>query len=226
MKLHSLFFYIILFVLVSVFFICPSLLSVFINYNGNPSFTEWSFPLQQAILFLIACLIYFVTPNLKQEKKITLPKAVYFVFFIITPFIFTFLLLFCNSLVFSFLSTLDFFKISTEIPVSIPYSFTGWIWCILNFFFAAFFEEIIYRYYFIDELNVFFNKSDKKTLRFIFELAGLLIFSLSHFYMGILSVFNAAIAHVILRLCYKKSGSIVPGFLAHFCYNIISLILL
>lgn len=227
MKLHSLFFNIFLFVLVLIFLICPSLISVFTTSVEYSNFTQWNFPCQQGILFFVAIGLFLISKNLdpkKQRKSIS--TSVYFVFYIITPFIFTFLLLFCNSLIFSFLSTLNIFGKTVNITVNIPDSFITWIYCILNFLFAAFFEEVIYRYYFIDELNILLNKSNRKSLLWIFEVAGLLVFAISHYYLGILSVFNAAIAHIILRICYKKSGNIFPGFFAHFCYNIISLILL
>lgn len=227
MKLHINIF---VFLFVILFLISPSLISSFVTSTSITTFTQWNFPLQQGILAIIALLVYFLNPELKKQNEIletkNISKKFHFVFYIITPFIFTFLLLFFNSLIFSFLSTLEFFKSSQQISVINPDSFIKWIYCILNFIFAAFFEEIIYRFYFIDELNFLFNKSNKKSLFWIFEIFGLVIFAISHYYMGFLAVINAAFGHIILRICYKKSKSIIPGFFAHFCYNIISLILL
>lgn len=229
MKLHSLFINITIFALVVLFFICPPLFA-FSNGINTDVFSEWTFPLQQLILFVLALFLYFFSKELKTHKISIPSKKVYFVFYIFTPFLFTFLLLFFTSLIFSFLSTLEIsknlFPVKNNLVVQNPDSFITWIYCILNFIFAAFYEEVIFRFYFIQEALFIFNKNSKKWLAWSLEIITLLLFALSHFYLGWLSVFNAAVAHVILRICYKKSGSIFPGFAAHFCYNIISLILL
>ena len=44
--------------------------------------------------------------------------------------------------------------------------------------------------------------------------------------LGIAAVINAAIAHVVLRFLYKKTGLIWNCVIIHFLYNMISLILL
>ncbi|MCF0126639.1 MAG: CPBP family intramembrane metalloprotease [Clostridia bacterium] len=56
------------------------------------------------------------------------------------------------------------------------------------------------------------------------EIISLILFALGHIYLGLLAVINAAFAYFILRLCYKKTGSLIPGITAHFIYNILQLV--
>ncbi len=114
---------------------------------------------------------------------------------------------------------------TNNIEVVLPDSVISWIFCILDFFLAAFYEEIIYRFYLTDGFVHFFRQPNKILIYFS-EILTLFLFSIGHLYLGWISVLNAAVAHVILRLTYKSCKSILPGFLAHFFYNIISLILL
>lgn len=229
MKLHSLFFNIIILVFVLVFCVFPPLLPVFTATPAANDFTTWSFPFQQFSYFILAFGIYLISGEIKQRQisRINFTnKKHYFFYKIFTPFLFTFAFLFFNSLIFSFISTLDIFQNQTDIKVQLPADFSQWIFCILNFGFAAFYEEVIYRFYLIERLNITFNSKNKLALKIIFEVIGTILFALGHFYLGVLSVLNAAIAHLILRLCFKKSGNIYCGFAAHFAYNMISLILL
>ena len=65
-----------------------------------------------------------------------------------------------------------------------------------------------------------------RVMFFITEGLGIVVFAFAHLYMGPLSVIHAAIAHVVLRILYKKTGLIWNSVLIHFVFNIISLILL
>lgn len=229
MKLHSLFFNIIVICFVLIFCVFPPLLPLFTSIQASNDFYNWDFPFQQLCFFLLALGIYFISSDIKQiyYTRNNFPeKKLYFFYKIFTPFLFTFAFLFVNSLIFSFLSTFDFFKSRTDIKIQLPVGFTQWIFCIINFGFAAFYEEVIYRFYLVERLNSIFNRKNRIWWKILFETIGTILFAFGHYYLGILSVMNAAIAHLILRLCFKKSGNIYCGFAAHFAYNMISLILL
>ena len=108
-----------------------------------------------------------------------------------------------------------------------PDTFIEWIFCIFTFLFAAFNEEVIYRFYFADKLNQILSiKIQWRGIGVVCEVLCCVLFALAHFYLGWISVANAALAHIILRLCYKKSGMLWPCIISHLLYNIISMILL
>ena len=101
--------------------------------------------------------------------------------------------------------------------------------------FAAFFEEVIYRFYipfgiknflfrkvFDENQSKSYTIFEKSILLFI-EIVTMLIFSFSHKYLGIFSVVNAAVAHLVLRFSFIRSKSLIPSTLAHFFYNFVSL---
>jgi membrane protease YdiL (CAAX protease family) len=119
---------------------------------------------------------------------------------------------------------------SIQNKITFPKSFVSWIFCSLTFIFSAFFEETIYRLYLPETLKDLLKSDSKlllnKTEIYAVEIFTALIFALSHRYAGIFSVINALLAHIVLRICQKKSLSIYAGFVAHFAYNMISLLLL
>ena len=59
----------------------------------------------------------------------------------------------------------------------------------------------------------------------ISEALSVIAFALSHRYLGIPSVANAFFAGIVLRICCKKSRSLWTNTLAHFAYNMLSLVL-
>ena len=138
-------------------------------------------------------------------------------------------ILICTALILNFISEKT--GGSTALPTKkfLPQTASEGIFCFLTFVFGAVYEEIIYRYYFTDALKRLLGYTkmpDGWVMFFISEGLGLLSFAFAHLYMGLLSVINAAIAHVVLRILYKKTGLIWNGVLIHFVFNIISLILL
>lgn len=216
-----------IFLVILCFFLIPPFFSPQISENNSP-FLQWHFPFQQMIYAFLSCFLYFYYQ--KRNQKNDENKANRFFRF---PLIFTFSVLFFFQLIFKFISIFhnEFSQnqniINPQVIVLLPDSFISWVFCILNFLFSAFFEEVIYRFYTPEILKYLLNKI--KSEKFIYILSegfALVLFSISHYYLGFLSVFNAMIAHIILRICFNKSESIFPGFLAHFIYNIISLILL
>lgn len=213
MKRHSFAIEIITFSLIFLFFIIPPFFITGENYNFD-MFVKWDFPFQQLITAIIALFLYL---SFHEQKKYWLK---------IFPALFSFCLLFCVSLFIKFFS-LIISAGQTAVTIEFPHNPITWLFCILNFLFAAFFEEVIYRFYFIDALNVLISRVFSwKYIGLICEVSGCLVFAFAHLYLGFISVINAAFAHGILRICYKKSGSVWPGTLAHFAYNFISLLIL
>lgn len=210
---------ILIFSLILLFFLFPPIYSSFTNVNST-TVLEWKMPILNAIYALFALVIY-IEYNDKIEEK----NAFNFVYKKVVPFTLCFGFLLTFSLIYKFIAILISHSSSTQIIF--PTTFIKWIYCILSFFFAAFFEEVLYRFYTPEIIKYFVRKiKNEKVIFLISEIITILFFSLAHYYMGYLSVINALTGHIILRLCYKKSNSIMPGFLAHFLYNIISLILL
>lgn len=206
----------IVFLTIFCFFLLPPLLAPKISEQTSP-FLTWNFPFRQLVFALFAGILYFFYKKEESQSK-----------FLKFPFIFTFSALFFIRLIFKFVSASK--KIAPEnvfINVATPSGFSQWTFCILNFMFSAFFEEVLYRFYLPNRLNYFADfLPKKKFFSAIFEVAACLIFAFSHYYMGTLSALNALFAHAILRLSYSLSKNIFCGTLAHFCYNVISLILL
>ncbi len=226
MKLHLLFLQISIFICTIIFFVLPPLIPVLNNtvLSEGVNF-YWTFPFSRLIQFFYAVILFLllektINQNIKQPEFTKLGFTYKYVF----PAFFVLCILFCISL---FIKALSVIKTSASIDlqasVKTPENFKEWLFCILTFAFSAFYEEIIYRWYLPEQCNLFFKN---KVVRYICAFAVLACFSFAHLYMGIFSVLNAALAHFILRLCFKKTGSIYPGICAHFCYNVLSLILL
>lgn len=110
---------------------------------------------------------------------------------------------------------------SVEKPVS---SF-GWIHFAIGIFVSAFYEESLYRQ-FMPEVTILLaqeipckTETYKKWIEQSIETAWVLIFAFSHRYIGITAVLNALFCGIILRRCFKATGSVLAGTLAHFAYN-------
>ena len=218
MKVHSHLQEIIIFSLIILFCIIPPF---FVTSESIPqdAFSVWNFPLQKTFFFVFSLSLYFYYDN-KQISTLS-KKQFFFTFFI------TLILLFANSFFTELISQLfiktknDFFQIQK------PSDFKSILFCILNFLFSAFYEETIYRFYLPKALNRFCQKmQNNKTKFFISEGIPCICFAFAHLYLGIFSVINAVIAHVILRGCYKKTNSIFVNTLVHSLYNITELFLL
>lgn len=221
MKIHSFISHLLVFLTILICCIIPPF---FVANNGaGDTFSTWQFPLSQLIFFIIAILIYIFFFDFSNQKT-TFPK---FLIFQIFPGILTLGILFTVSLILKAVSVYFSRSFFNGTQVSLPENFTGWLFCILNFIFAAFYEEVIYRFFFPESLLYFCSKiSSKKIFRIICEIISLLVFAFSHLYLGWLSVINAAIGYVVLRVCFKKTKNIFAGFSAHFVYNFICLLLL
>lgn len=219
MKKHSLFIEICIFCFISLFCIIPPFLTQLSNFQHD-FFTQWSFPFSYLPYFALSILLI----SFYSDKE----KNHHFLYEILLPSTIVLSLLFFFSLIFKFLScfiTGDFFV--ADIKVSLPSNAKEWIFCICQFLFAAFFEEVIYRIYYPEAiLNFIPADKQNKIITSLVETGVMFVFAFSHFYLGFFAVLNAAIAHFILRTTFKKTKSVLPGFIAHFIYNMISLILL
>ena len=219
MKKHSFIVEITIFLLIFIFFAIPPLFYP-LNNDFNVTFS-WIFPWRNLILCLFSVIIYI----LYNDNSFSFIKLL--------PVVFTLGLLFFCSLIFKAIDVL-LVKTESKIQVDLPQNFIEWLFCILGFLFSAFYEEVLYRFYLCESLIKFVDlrASTKKStvstfrIKIVCEIVIALLFAFAHLYLGWLSVINALAAHIILRITYKKSKGIWAGFIAHFIYNIISLILL
>lgn len=214
MKIHSSVAKIVIFSLVFIFFVLPPLFSK----PAILAFSDWKFPLSQAFLFALSLFLFF---SHKELWKKPLHSGKFFIFYdLIFPATFTVCILFSISFFLNGIALL--LKVSgPDYSIAIPQNILQWCFCLLTFIFAASFEEILYRFYIPDFLlHISCNR------KILIEAFTALLFAFAHFYGGVFAVINALLAHVVLRLCYKKTGFIVCGLAAHFIYNLIQLFLL
>ena len=214
MKKHTLLSDIAVFLLIIFLFIVPPFFTAFVS-DSKTLFSLWGFPWYQILLALLSGVLLFFYYEKNDRRTL-----------IIFPVLFTFGMLFSISLFCRFLAEVTGMS-DGDIIVSKPEGVLQWLFCLINFFCAAFYEEVLYRFYFIDELFGLVTRKKVWRLSWLLcEVLGLLCFAFAHLYMGWISVLNAALAHVLLRLCYKKFGKLWPCVASHFIYNVISLILL
>lgn len=218
MKKHRLYTEIAIFSAFFLLCILPIIVSQFFISTADV-FTSWSFPLTGFFNFIIALglLFYFA------EKAVYKP----FLLRMILPATFCCCILFCSALVFKFLGTILPAGQDEDLGVSLPETFFEWLFCVIQFLFAAFSEEVFFRFYLPETVIAWVkDKTTKRKYFILIEIMAMIVFASGHFYLGIYSVLNACVAQFVLRFFYKKTKSIIPGFIAHFVYNIIFLILL
>lgn len=154
----------------------------------------------------------------------------------------TFLLLFSIQLALNFLGNSAeyiFTKANLNFPLGSmennnfiykPSNFLAWILVTVNFLLSAYCEECIYRQFLPETTLLFIGKyaeekeldcKKRKYLMSAAEFLCTLIFALSHLYLGMIPTLNAFLCGYVLRICYRKTGSVYTGFLAHFFYNLI-----
>ena len=195
----------------------------------------------------IAFLIYYFALKWRIfEKHVLREKKPFFVYS--SCVLVSFGILCLSSVIFE--SASYFFRIGGGIQkVIFPSSFLGWINFFFGVIFAAFFEEVIYRFYLprafreiFGKLRIFGNqKSVKKDeivadsgiayvgnsennqrLSVFCEGLALLLFGLGHIYLGILGFLNALVCGAALRLCMIKTKSLWMTFGIHAVYNFLS----
>ncbi|MCQ2591628.1 MAG: CPBP family intramembrane metalloprotease [Treponema sp.] len=218
MKIHSFIYEIIFFSLVFLFCFLPPFFTD-ASIVGTSLFSTWNFPFQQLGLCIFAVILYYF---FKRTFKVDYTKLFHSIFILA--------MLFFTALLLKGFSILVGFSNESTAKVSLPKSILQWLFCLLQFLFSAVYEEVLYRFYFSDELfsvtKGLFPKCKGKKTHIFCELSGVLVFAFAHFYLGWLAVINGAFAHIVLRLGYKKTDNLLCCILAHFFYNIISLILL
>ena len=142
-----------------------------------------------------------------------------------------------------------------DLHPALPSSIAETFFCIADFACASFYEEALYRLYLPETLgsilkdaflqskksgaktkkeraageegahaNAARGKSAENAVR-ISEALSVVAFALSHRYLGLPSVINAFFAGIVLRICCKKSDTLWTNTLAHFAYNMLSLVL-
>ena len=250
MKKHTLLSDTVVFLLIVFLFIIPPffaaslVLAADAGQNTSSLFKGWDFPWYQILLAVIALLILaFYYGNEqdeadavkagKAEKFDSIPDSLWR-HLIVFPVVFTFGMLFAVSLLCRFVAEVTG-VFESSISVIKPEGILQWLFCILNFLCAAFYEEVlrVFKSQRSGDLNLqqsgdLINQRScrRRWVMWLCEVLGVLAFAFAHLYMGWISVLNAALAHVFLRLCYKKNGHLWPCVTAHFFYNVISLILL
>lgn len=232
MKIHSFVTEILFFSIISLFFVIPPL---FVNAPSVQHIDFTLFSVQNFSHFVIAVFIFvFYKKLVENDEQISTKILKYLIYFVVI-----FILLFgisfiCNFSAQKLLNSENSF-VNSQVFVEIPQGFFDFLICIFNLLFAAFFEEVIYRFYipfgiknflfrkvFDENQSKSYTIFEKSILLFI-EIVTMLIFSFSHKYLGIFSVVNAAVAHLVLRFSFIRSKSLIPSTLAHFFYNFVSL---
>ena len=232
MKIHSFVTEILFFSIISLFFVIPPL---FVNAPSVQHIDFTLFSVQNLSHFVIAVFIFvFYKKSVENDEQISTKILKYLIYFVVI-----FILLFgisfiCNFSAQKLLNSENSF-VNSQVFVENPQGFFDFLICIFNLLFAAFFEEVIYRFYipfgiknflfrkvFDENQSKSYTIFEKSILLFI-EIVTMLIFSFSHKYLGIFSVVNAAVAHLVLRFSFIRSKSLIPSTLAHFFYNFVSL---
>ena len=232
MKIHSFVTEILFFSIISLFFVIPPL---FVNAPSVQHIDFTLFSVQNFSHFVIAVFIFvFYKKSVENDEQISTKILKYLIYFVVI-----FILLFgisfiCNFSAQKLLNSENSF-VNSQVFVENPQGFFDFLICIFNLLFAAFFEEVIYRFYipfgiknflfrkvFDENQSKSYTIFEKSILLFI-EIVTMLIFSYSHKYLGIFSVVNAAVAHLVLRFSFIRSKSLIPSTLAHFFYNFVSL---
>ena len=232
MKINSFVTEILFFSIISLFFVIPPL---FVNAPSVQHIDFTLFSVQNLSHFVIAIFIFvFYKKSVENDEKFTTKILKYLIYFFVI-----FILLFgisfiCNFSAQKLLNSENSF-VNSQVFVENPQGFFDFLICIFNLLFAAFFEEVIYRFYipfgiknflfrkvFDENQSKSYTIFEKSILLFI-EIVTMLIFSFSHKYLGIFSVVNAAVAHLVLRFSFIRSKSLIPSTLAHFFYNFVSL---
>lgn len=220
MKLHSFPIEIAFFSIICIFFIIPSYLPL-LSGNYEIAFKTWTFPWQYLIFFLNSVFILFIFDD---SEKILKGHDIFYKIIFPTTFIFS-LLLFISLIFKTFSYYFPVSSFSEYHEIRKPDTYTEYIFCILNFFFSSFFEEVIFRFYFPETLAKFFNRNNSKKIFYILEIISAAVFAGGHLYLGLYAMLNAFFAHLILRRNYRKNRCLHSNIIAHFLYNLLTLLI-
>ncbi len=226
MKIHSRKYEILFFSV--IFFSCIAPPFMVSARSAEPGmFSEWNLPVRKLALALFAGAVLVTAPRGDAAEAGGRKTGSGVFRTTIAPALVTLCALLASSAAVTALSSAAEIPFGSGITVNPPQGPSQTAFCIMNFMAAAFYEEVIYRFYFPDALRrIFRTERHGRTAAALCETAGLAAFAAAHSYLGAPSVINAAAAHITLRLCMKRTHNIRAGTSAHFLYNLISLYLL
>lgn len=211
---HILFFFV-LFIIV-----LPPIVGQF--FLDRPDELVVYYPLSVFILVGISFFIYiFSLKGFVFEKTVEGKKQPFFVYSSNALVCFGFICL--TSVLFEALAW--FLGVKSGIHnVVFPESFLGFVNFFFGVIFAAFSEEVIYRFYLPAAFKEILSRKihDNQRLSVFCEVLSLLLFSLGHIYLGIFGFLNALICGIALRYCMVRTKSIWTSFAVHTVYNFLS----
>jgi membrane protease YdiL (CAAX protease family) len=213
-----------LFLFVLVFFVLPPVVFQFIFPSDDEIMA--SYPVQVFLNGGLSALLYFFSlrGNVFAEPVFSVRQP----FFVYSSnALVCFGILCLSSVVLE--AAAYFFKISGGIQnIVFPKSIFGGINFVFGVLCAAFFEEIVYRFYLPQAMKDIFVKGKYDTSRKSFwlsilcETAALVLFSLGHIYLGLFGFLNALVCGAALRVCMLRTKSVWVSFVVHSAYNFLS----
>jgi membrane protease YdiL (CAAX protease family) len=209
------------FLLITALFALPPLFA----RNASPeAFTAWKFPVLPVLYACFAALLLRYSGIARNEPCSSAQSRRIMIYMRIGYASASFGALCVISSVIELV--LHFTGSSVHQNVALPSTAISVVFCIVEFACSSFFEEVLYRFYLPEALISLLTKIPRFRYSLMTaETVCIMLFACAHRYLGIPSVINAAAAGIILRLCYKKSGSVSAGTAAHFLYNLLSLCL-
>ena len=218
MKKNFLFYFV--FFSVILFFVIPPI--------GAPFFVERQeafvahYPVSVFLNAGIAFLIYYFSQKravLFSEMPLGSEKKPFFVYLSAASVSFGVLCL--SSVVFEILSVVTGSESGIH-QVLFPSGALGAMNFILGVCAAAFFEEVIYRFFLPSAfLEILKNreKAGNRRLWLFCEGISVLLFAAGHLYLGVFGFLNALVCGIALRVCMKKTESLWIPFGVHAAYN-------
>ena len=101
---------------------------------------------------------------------------------------------------------------------ALPHSLNSWVVFISGMVCAAFYEEVVYRFYLPEAMRHLFSRFPKIP-QLALEAVAVALFALGHIYLGALGFLNAAICGTILRLFVWRTHSLWCSLIPHALYN-------
>ena len=209
-----------------LFFVIPPVFTQFF-VERNDEFVA-SYPFSTFLLGGIAFLIYISALKGKIfEEEILSERQPFFLYS--SNALVAFGALCLSSVIFELIAFFAGSKAGLH-SVVFPAGFLGKVDFVFGVISAAFFEEVIYRFYLpraFKELlfKVRKNPQNEKInlrLSLIAETASLILFALPHLYLGFFGFLNALVCGIILRVCMLKTKMIWISFAVHALYNFLS----
>lgn len=220
------FFFWLVFFYVILYLVFPPVFTQFF-VERNDKFVA-SYPFSTFLLGGIAFLIYIsVLKGKIFEEEVLSERQPFFLYS--SNALVAFGALCLSSVIFELIAFFSGSKAGLH-SVVFPAGFLGKVDFVFGVIFAAFFEEVIYRFYLPRALKELLFKvrknpqNEKINLRLslITETASLILFALPHLYLGFFGFLNALVCGVVLRVCMVKTKTIWISFAVHGLYNFLS----